>query len=45
MPGMPLVFQVKDPARLDKAKVGDRVKFRAEQSAGGYVVTAIEAAR
>ncbi|MCW5664085.1 MAG: copper-binding protein [Piscinibacter sp.] len=45
MPGMTMVFQVKDPALLDKVKVGDKVKFRAEKSAGSYVVTAIEAAK
>lgn len=45
MPGMTMVFQVKDPALLNKIKVGDKVKFRAEKAAGIYVVTAIEVAR
>ena len=45
MPGMTMVFQVRDPALLDKVKVGDKVKFRAEKAAGVYVVTAIEVAR
>lgn len=45
MPAMTMVFQVKDPALLDKVRVGDKVKFRAEKAAGGYVVTAIEAAK
>jgi len=45
MPSMTMVYQVKDPAFLDKVKVGDKVKFRAEKSGSGYVVTAIEAAR
>ena len=43
MPPMTMVFQVKDPAWLDKVKVGDKVKFRAEASGSSYVVTALEA--
>ncbi len=42
MPPMTMVFQVKDPALLDKAKPGDKVKFSAEKVGGQYVVTAIE---
>ena len=42
MPPMTMVFQVPDPALLDKVKPGDKVKFRAEKAASGYVVTAIE---
>ena len=45
MPGMTMVFQVKEAALLDKVKVGDKVKFRAEKSGGGFMVTAIEAAK
>ena len=45
MPPMTMVFQVPDPALLDKVKPGDKVKFRAEKAASGYVVTAIEVAR
>lgn len=45
MPAMTMVFQVSEPMLLDKLKVGDRVKFRAEKVGGVYVVTAIEAAR
>ena len=45
MPGMTMVFQVREPALLDKVKVGDKVKFRAEKSAGVLVVTAIEPGR
>jgi Cu/Ag efflux protein CusF len=45
MPPMTMVFQVQDGTLLDKVKAGDKVKFRAENgAAGGYVVTAIEAA-
>jgi Cu(I)/Ag(I) efflux system protein CusF len=43
MPPMTMVFQVKDAALLDKVKAGDKVKFRVEKIASGYVVTAIEA--
>jgi len=45
MPAMTMVFQVKDAALLNKVKVGDKVRFRAEKAAGVYVVTAIEVAR
>ena len=45
MPPMTMVFQVKDPALLDQAKAGDKVKFRAEKEGAAYVVTQIEAAR
>jgi Cu/Ag efflux protein CusF len=44
MPAMTMVFQVKDPALLDKVKAGDKVKFQAEKIAGGYAVTKIERA-
>ena len=42
MPGMTMVFQVKDPALLDKVKAGDKVKFTAEQMGGAIVVTDIQ---
>lgn len=45
MPPMTMVFRVKDRALLDKVKAGDKVRFAAEQSAGAYFVTAIEAAK
>ncbi|WP_092950583.1 copper-binding protein [Paracidovorax konjaci] len=41
MPGMTMVFQVKDPAMLDKVKAGDKVKFKAEKAGGAIVVTEI----
>lgn len=45
MPPMTMVFRVKAPALLDKVKVGDKVKFFAEQDqGGGFAVTAIEPA-
>ena len=45
MPAMTMVFQVKDPALLDKVKAGDKVKFDAEKVGGAFTVTRIEAAR
>ena len=45
MPPMTMVFQAQEPALLDKLKVGDKVKFRAEKSGSRYIVTAIEAAK
>ena len=42
MPGMTMVFQVKDASLLDKLNAGDKIKFSAEQQQGAYVVTAIE---
>jgi len=42
MPGMTMVFQVKDPAVLDTVKTGDKVKFRAEKAGGSFVVTEIQ---
>lgn len=45
MPAMTMVFQVKDPAMLDKVNVGDKVKFNAEKIPGGYAVTEIEAVK
>jgi Cu/Ag efflux protein CusF len=45
MPGMTMVFQVKDPAMLDAVKSGDKVRFSAEKLDGGIVVTSIEPAK
>jgi Cu/Ag efflux protein CusF len=42
MPPMTMVFQVKDPVLLDRAKTGDKIKFTAEQSGGAYIVTSID---
>ena len=41
---MTMVFQVKDPARLDKVRPGDNVKFRADKSAGSFVIIDIQVA-
>lgn len=42
MPPMTMVFQVREPALMDRLQAGDKVRFRAEQQQGAYVVTAIE---
>lgn len=45
MPGMTMVFKVKDAAMLDKVQVGSKVKFKAEKSDGAIVVTSVELAQ
>ena len=42
MPGMTMVFQVKDPAILEKVKAGDKVKFTADEVNGALTVLSIE---
>ena len=42
MPGMTMVFQVKDAAMLDSIKAGDKIKFKAEQAGSAIVVTDIQ---
>ena len=44
MPGMTMVFQVKDAALLDKFVAGDKIMFTAEQQQGAFVVTGAEKA-
>jgi Cu(I)/Ag(I) efflux system periplasmic protein CusF len=45
MPGMTMVFTVKDKAMLDKLAPGDKVKFKAIDDAGKYTVTEIQAVK
>lgn len=45
MPGMTMVFQVKDEAVLDKVQVGDQVQFVAEKVDGKFTVTKLESLR
>ena len=45
MPGMTMVFGVKDAAMLDKLKAGDKVKFKAEQTGTAIIVTEIQPAK
>ena len=42
MPSMTMVFQVKDPSALDTVKIGEKVRFHAENVNGALVVTQIE---
>ena len=42
MPGMTMVFQVKNPEMLDMFKPGDKVMFKAEKANGALVVTEIQ---
>lgn len=44
MPGMTMVFQVRNAALLDKVQVGDKVRFHAEKQDGAIVVTDVQAA-
>lgn len=43
MPGMTMVFQVKDDAMLEKLQVGEKIRFQAEKIDGKFTVTRIEA--
>lgn len=43
MPPMTMVFTVTDAAQAARIKRGDKVRFRAEQVKGAYVVTHLEA--
>lgn len=45
MPGMTMVFAAKDKALLDKAQVGDKIRFMVINEGGKMVVTAIEPAK
>ncbi len=42
MPAMTMIFRVTDPAFLDRVKLGDNVRFRADQVNGKLTVTQIE---
>lgn len=45
MPGMTMVFKVADRKLLDAVKIGDKVKFTAENLNGALTVTAIDVAK
>jgi Cu(I)/Ag(I) efflux system periplasmic protein CusF len=42
MPGMTMVFQVRDAALLEKIAAGDKIMFTAEQLQGAIVMTSAE---
>ena len=45
MPGMTMVFVVKDKAMLEKLAPGDKVKFKAVNEAGKFTITEIQSAK
>lgn len=45
MPAMTMIFQVRDPALLDKVKVGDKVRIAVEKANGALVITQMQAAQ
>ena len=45
MPGMTMVFIVKDKAMLDTLKAGDKIKFTVINDSGKYTVTEIVPAK
>lgn len=45
MPPMSMVFTAKDPALLDRVKVGDKIRFHAADEAGKMIVTDIQLAK
>lgn len=45
MPGMTMVFAVKDPAMLDSVKAGDKVTFTAEKVGSTFTVMSLEKAK
>ena len=45
MPGMTMVFAVKDPAMLATVKAGDNVTFTAEQVRSTFTVMSLEKAK
>jgi Cu(I)/Ag(I) efflux system protein CusF len=45
MPPMTMVFTVRDKAALEQVKEGDKVRFRAVNEAGRFIVTDLEVVR
>ncbi|MBA2676150.1 copper-binding protein [Ramlibacter sp.] len=45
MPAMTMVFNVADPALLDKVQPGDKVRFSAKNESGKFTVTEIQPAQ
>ena len=45
MPGMTMVFTVKDPAMLDSVKAGDKVTFTADKVGSTFTVMSLEKAK
>ncbi|MBC7394719.1 MAG: copper-binding protein [Variovorax sp.] len=45
MPGMTMAFVAKDKTMLNKLKTGDKVKFKAINEGGKFIVTDIQLVR
>ncbi len=45
MPGMTMVFQIRDTSLLETFKAGDKVKFVIEKLDGAFVVTSMQLAK
>jgi Cu(I)/Ag(I) efflux system protein CusF len=45
MPGMTMIFKVKDSSMLDQVKAGDKISFVAEKVDGALTVTKLEVAK
>lgn len=45
MPGMTMIFRVKDPAMMAKVKTGDKIKFVADKVNGALTVTTLQVER
>lgn len=45
MPPMTMVFQVRDPALLNKVQIGDKVQFKVINDSGALVVTDLQAVK
>lgn len=42
MPGMTMIFRVQEPSLLDKASVGDKVRFTVARTAEGMTITSLD---
>lgn len=42
MPPMTMAYKAKEPAMVDRAKEGEKIKFRLENLHGTYTITALE---
>ena len=45
MPGMTMIFRVKDAAMLDQIKEGDKINFAADKINGAFTLMQIESAK
>ena len=45
MPGMTMVFRVKDPAMLERLQAGDKITFTTEKVGGAFTVMSFEPAK